>query len=201
MGSQTTFHVRGYLGFHLSQCMEFWPSLELKGNLVAFRLAARTWGSSQVSVSETSLLLRCEGKVGIPLELKQGSRPLFEMKWETRGSSLAVQGNSAFLLSCDGYFSEPLKLEKGVKHPFEFPEGTWFCSRGIAGGWGSSCFDGQSHGFSRIMAGSLGFLSSWEWELREPLVLPQGSQAPFQVATVTSGFLSSHCNGIGLILI
>lgn len=129
MGSQTTFHVvRGYLGFHSSQCMGIWPSLELKGNLVSFRLAARTWGSSRVLVSETSLLLRCEGKVSIPLELKQGSRPLFEIKWETRGCSLAVQGNSAFLLSCDGYFSEPLKLEKGVKHPFEFPEGTWFCS-------------------------------------------------------------------------
>ena len=33
----------------------------------------------------------------------------------------------------------------------------------------------ESRGFSRVLAGSLGFLSSYNWELREPPVLPQRS--------------------------
>ena len=37
------------------------------------------------------------------------------------------------------------------------------------------------------------FLSSYDGELREPLVLPQESQVSMQVARGLSGFLSSQC--------
>ena len=37
------------------------------------------------------------------------------------------------------------------------------------------------------------FLSSYDGELREPLVLPQESQVSMQVARGLSGFLSSRC--------
>ena len=56
---------------------------------------------------------------------------------------------------------------------------------------------GESYGFSWVVVGSLGFLSSFHEDLRESLVLPQGSQASFRVVRATSGFLLSRCRGIG----
>ena len=50
-----------------------------------------------------------------------------------------------------------------------------------------------------IVAGSFELLSIGDGDLREPLMLPQGSQASFHVAGVTLAFLSSHCRGIVLI--
>ena len=47
------------------------------------------------------------------------------------------------------------------------------------------------------MAGSFGFISGCDGNLREPLMLPQGSQTCFQVARGTSGFFSSCHRGIG----
>ena len=52
---------------------------------------------------------------------------------------------------------------------------------------------GESRGFSRVVAGSLGFLSSCEGDFRDPLVLLQRSGVSSRVARGTSGFLSSHC--------
>ena len=40
---------------------------------------------------------------------------------------------------------------------------------------------GESRGFSRVAAGSLGFLSSYNGELREPPVLPQRSPVSIPV--------------------
>ena len=54
---------------------------------------------------------------------------------------------------------------------------------------------GESRGFSRGLAGSLGFLLSCDVDLRVPLVLRQGSQVPFPVVMGTSGYLSSNCRG------
>ena len=56
---------------------------------------------------------------------------------------------------------------------------------------------GQSHSVSLVEAGSFGFLSSCDRDFSEPLVLLQGSQASFQDARGTSGFLLSRCRGIG----
>ena len=41
---------------------------------------------------------------------------------------------------------------------------------------------GESPGLSQVAAGGLGFLCRYHRELREPLVLPQGSQVSIQVA-------------------
>ena len=66
-GSQTSLRVvRGYLRLHASWSRGIRPHLELRGTL-SFRLAAGTAGFSPVSIGETGLLLRCQGKVGIPL--------------------------------------------------------------------------------------------------------------------------------------
>ena len=57
--------------------------------------------------------------------------------------------------------------------------------------------DGGIPWFSRVAAGSLAFLSSYEGELREPLVLSQGSPVCSQVVRGSVGLLSSHGRGIG----
>ena len=70
----------------------------------------------------------------------------------------------------------PLSGLKGVKPPVEFLEGTQDCFLGPAGKeWPQLAITGDSRGFSRVVAGSLGFLLSYDGELREPLVLPQES--------------------------
>ena len=51
---------------------------------------------------------------------------------------------------------------------------------------------------SQVVAGSFVFLSSCDGDLRECLMLPQGSQACFEVVRVTSGLLSSRSRGIRL---
>ena len=55
----------------------------------------------------------------------------------------------------------------------------------------------ESCGFSRVVAGCLGFLSNCDGDLRDPLVLPQRSQVSVRVARGTWGFLSSRCPRIG----
>ena len=62
--------------------------------------------------------------------------------------------------------------------------------RGLSGFLSSWCrrqgphlaLTGESPGLSRVAAGGLGFLCRYHRELREPLVLPQGSQVSIQVA-------------------
>lgn len=55
---------------------------------MSFRQELR--GSSRGSIDETALLLGCEWKVGIPLELKQGNQP----------SSQDEVGNTGLSSSC-----------------------------------------------------------------------------------------------------
>ena len=55
---------------------------------------------------------------------------------------------------------------------------------------------GASRGLSRVVAGGLRFLSRYHGELREPLVLPQGSQVSIRVARASAGVLWSHIRGI-----
>ena len=57
-------------------------------------------GSSQVTIGETGFILRCEGKVGIPLESEQGNRP----------STRDEVGNMEFFSSCFGKLRVPLGL-------------------------------------------------------------------------------------------
>ena len=55
---------------------------------------------------------------------------------------------------------------------------------------------GASHGVSRVAAGGLRFLSRYHGELREPLMLPQGSQVSIGTARTSAGMLWSHGRGI-----
>ena len=51
---------------------------------------------------ETDLLLRCDGKVGIPFQKKQGNRPSCRDQEGRRGSDYVVPGNSLFFSSETG---------------------------------------------------------------------------------------------------
>ena len=63
-----------------------------------------------------------------------------------------------------------LSCLKGVKDPFGAQEGRW--------------------DFSRAAAGNLGFLSRYDGDLRDPLMLPQKSPVYMRVVRALSGFLS-----------
>ena len=47
----------------------------VRGTRCPFHLRQQIQGPSHIPIAERSLLLRCEWKVGIPLEVKQGNRP------------------------------------------------------------------------------------------------------------------------------
>ena len=59
----------------------------------------------------------------------------------------------------------------------------------------ASSDDGEPHGFSQV---AVGFLS-YDGELREPVVLGQGSPISIRVVRGSQGFFSSHCGQIDLI--
>ena len=116
-----------------------------------------------------------------------GVRPCLELKPRTLLSSWVVTGISGSSLS--GL--------NGVKPPMEFWEGTRDCSLGPAGKEGPHLTKtGESRGFSWVVAGSLGFLSSYDGELKEPLVLPQGSPVSNRVARRSAGMGSNHSRAI-----
>ena len=56
---------------------------------------------------------------------------------------------------------------------------------------------GESHGFSRAETCRVGFLSSYDGELREPLLWPQGSPVSIRFVRGSAALLSSHGRGIG----
>ena len=56
---------------------------------------------------------------------------------------------------------------------------------------------GESRGFPRAVARRVVFLSSYDGELREHLVWPQGSPVSIRVARGSVALLSSHGRGIG----
>ena len=59
-------------------------------------------------------------------------------------------------------------------------------------------FMGESHGVPLVAAGSIEFLSSWDGDFREPLMLPQGRQASIHIARGTLELLLSHRRRLGL---
>ena len=75
-----------------------------------------------------------------------------------------------FFLSEIGMSVNFLSCIKGVKYRFEFQEGTWDFTRDATVVMGL-VMTGEPSGFSRVTAG----FSSYDRELKEPLVWPQGS--------------------------
>ena len=124
--------------------------------------------------------------------------PHLEMRWEIRGSSRVPVGTSGFLSNCDGYFGELLEFHKGSQASFRVVrENLGLVSNHCKGKGTHYALRGESRGVSWVVVGSSGFLLSCNYDLREPLLLPQGSLTSFRVLRGTSGLILSHCRQIG----
>ena len=106
----------------------------MDGEIVVFQNVAPRTRLSLEFQSETTLLLRCDGKVGIPFQTKQGNHPSCQYQEGRRGSDYVVKGNSVFLSSETGMSGNVFSCIKDVKYRFEFQEGTWHFSREAAVG-------------------------------------------------------------------
>ena len=138
------------------------------------------------------------GKSGFLSTRTRGIGPHLEMRWVTQGSSQVVTGNTCFLWSWDRYLKESHEYHKASEASFQFSRGnSGLLSRCCRGKFPHLALRGESYGFSRVSAGSLGFLWSCNWDLMEPLVFHQGHQDSFRVARGSAGWLSSQCRGIG----
>ena len=73
---------------------------------------------------ETSLILRCAGKVRNPFQTKQGNQPSFRDQKERRGSDEVVLGTSVFPLSETGKSGNFSGCIKGAKYRFALQDGT-----------------------------------------------------------------------------
>ena len=91
---------------------------------------------------------------------------------------------------------EILSCLKSVKDPFKAQEG--FLSRRHSRKGPHLAWRGESPGFSRVAIGNLGFLLSYDGDLRDPLVLPQGSPVSMRVVWGLSRFLSIGDRDLGV---
>lgn len=149
----------------------------------------------------TSILLSCEGHLGIGLKSLQWNWASFRVEGVSRGFSRVAAGRSGFLSSCDRDLGQHLGLQKGSKKLLS----SYLGELRIAFEWlhvnHAPYWDEQeSCGFSRVVVGSLGFLFSCDSELGETLELQKGSGPSYKVTRGNSGLFSSRCSGIGLIL-
>ena len=120
------------------------------------------------------------------------------MRRENRGSSWVEVGPSVFLLSGDAYVGDLLKLPQGCQGPFRGSRGkVGFLSRCCSRKGPHLALRGEFPGFSRVGAGNLRFLLSYDRDLRDLLVLPQESPVSMRVARGLPGFPSSQCRGGG----
>ena len=93
---------------------------------------------------------------------------------------------------------ELLELHQRYQGPFQGSRGkVGFLSRHYSRRGPHLTLRGESPGFSRVAAGNLRFLLSYDGDLMDLLVLPQESQVSMQVARGFSGFLSSRCRDLG----
>jgi len=81
-----------------------------------------------------------------------------------------------FLSRGDGYVGELLELHQGCQRPFRGSRGkVRFLARCRSGKGPHLALRGGSPGFSRVAPGNLGFLLSYDWDLRDRIVLPHES--------------------------
>ena len=99
-----------------------------------------------------------------------------------------------FLSSGQGYIGELLELPQGCHGPFRGSRGKvrflWKHRSGIGP---HLALRGHSPGFSPVAAAHLGFHSSSDGDIRDPIVSPQESPVSMRVAGGLSGFLCSRC--------
>ena len=139
---------------------------------------------------ETSLLLGCDGKVRIPFQTSRGINP-HVLIWRGEGAQVKLcqktRCSSRVRRVCQGTFFE---LHQVCQVPFRISRGNMgFLPRRCSGKGPQLSMTVEPRGFSQVGAG----FSSYIRELREPLVVPQGSPISSRVVRGSWGLLSSHC--------
>ena len=143
---------------------------------------------------ETSLLLRCNGNIGIPFQTMQGNPPPISRWGGAKGLRLRCVGKLGVTLKWRQDCWGTSEFHKGCRVPYRVSRGNvWFLARCCSGKEPHLTLRGESRGFHRGLVGSLGSLSSCDVGLKILLILLHGSQVSFWVVTGTSGFLPSHC--------
>ena len=130
--------------------------------------------------------------------MKQGKGPYLEMRREKRGSCSVAARPSVFLLSRDSYVRELLELHQECQGHFRGSRGkVGFLSRRHSRKVPHHALMGESPDFSLVAAGNLGFLSSYDGNLRDPLVWPQENPVSMLVVRGFSAIVSRWCRVLG----
>ena len=134
--------------------------------------------------------------------LSRGDRDLqftYQTHPRSQASPRGEGKDSALLSSRDRYLLEPIEWPKGSKASCE----VWRKDQGLLSRSGrkrcpQSRDDGGVSWVFPSCGASVGFLTRYDGELREPLVWRQGSQVSMRVARGNASLLSSHGRGIGI---
>ena len=109
-----------------------------------------------------------------------------------------MAGPTLFLSSGDGYVVELLELPQGCLVPIRDSKGkVGFLSRRLTGKGPHLPLRGESPGFSPVAPANMGFLSSYNRDLKDPLMGTHASPVSKRVVRGLSGFLCSRCHGRG----
>ena len=138
---------------------------------------------------ETGLILRCNGKAGIPFQTKQGNRPSCRDQEGRRSSDEVAPGTSVFLSSETGMSGNILGhiSVPSTNSDFKMERGTYFET--LYWERASSHDDGGVSWFFSSGGASVGFLARNDEEIREPLVWRQGTQVSIRVARGSAALL------------
>ena len=184
-----------YSGFHSNRCRGIRPYLEWMGKSVPLGLWHDPRGfllsfnvrlaPSWVATGMLGLLSWQSRRIYPNLEKRRVKRAQNEVCPGTRYSSqVGVRMSEKFLI-CIKVSSIHSNFKRILLISLEMLQ--WEGA--------SSHFEGESRGFPRGFAGSMGFLTGCDVDPRVLLILPQWSQVSFRIVTGTSGFLAIHCMG------
>ena len=112
-------------GLHSKRCLGIGFLSRADQEIKVFQNVAQHTRLHLEFLRETSLILRCDGKVGIPFQIKQGNQPSSRDQEGRTGSDEVVQGTSVFLSSETGMSGNFFGRIKGVKYRFKLQDGTW----------------------------------------------------------------------------
>ena len=141
-------------------------------------MVAPPWSSSRLSCGER-LLLRCDENAGNSFPTTQGKDPSSRARRRKRGSSRCGRESRASSRVETGMSGNFLSCSKGVKDPFEVRE--FKCDyplvasaeMGLISPGGENLLD-----FLELRQ----VLSTYDWDLRDPLWWPQERPVPMRVS-------------------
>ena len=97
---------------------------------------------------------------------------------KSRDVSRVSAGSLGFHSSCHGDLRDPLVLPQESQVSFRIVRGSaGLLSNHFQGIGPLLAWRRESHGVSQVVVGRFGFVLSFNGDLREPLMLPQGSQS------------------------